>query len=129
MLQVQHQLLELVAAVLSADRRLLIAAFGLLFDLSTGLAYNLYPDMEWACDAYFLGDAVAATCYMWTLLLFKRNVLFEFGLALYSAKLLEEVFGNPTEPNPWNFLVIGVLFVVIRYKFIERITNGISPGK
>ena len=126
MSKMQHRFLELVVGVLSADRSVIIASIGLIFDLACGLLYNFYPDKDWACDAYFLGDAIAATCYTWALLLFYKCVIFEFALALYASKMLDEVFGDPTEPNLWSFLIIVLIFIEIRYKIINRLINGVK---
>ncbi|MGH1338988.1 MAG: hypothetical protein ACRBFS_22925 [Aureispira sp.] len=115
-----------VAAVRGADASYRIALVGLTVDLITGILYNVYDDAQWSCDGYYIGNAVAATCYTWALLKYKRCVLFEFALALYTSKLLMELFGDPTETNLCDFLLIAALFLQIKYRIIQKFINGRS---
>ena len=93
---------------------LLIAGFGLLFDLTTGLLYNHYYPEEWACNAYFLGDAVAAFSYSLALWKMKNHWIFALMMSLYGMKLFDELFGDPTDTGWIRYLV--VIFIVIEVK-------------
>lgn len=112
---------ELVAHVLNAHLSVKIAFLGVFLDLLSGIIYNANNGSQWACDIYFLGDAVAAMLYGLALYKYHKCVLFSFIFALYGAEVYDELLGNPFY-NGWDrYLVVLIVFLEAQYNLSSKL--------
>lgn len=111
---------ELLAHALNAHVSIKIAFLGVFLDILSGMIYNANTGSEWACDIYFLGDAVSAMLYGLALYKYRKCVLFSFIFALYGAEVYDELLGDPFY-NGWDqYIVVLIVFLEAQFNWSSR---------